>query len=278
MLRKLKGFLMVEAVLACVVFSLLGLSLTQIFGGSLSSLAASKNALRGQQYAEIDANILKRTSYEDLSSAAHAKQAIENGNGWASAITLGTEKEKNGVKYRTATVNVYKTMASLTPSFSMNVPLSSYGSLSELRNSISGLSSDMASLRKKVEDIHKEESTSAHDVDRTGTIKFDQGIFGHGGWVDGSDSYYSGATLAETVRVSLAYYGITASTHKNVKVTVLSSNVWSQYPPGEGLTWWVDEGRGFICFTMNRIHYTMFENGGEVTFRVTADKRYSAPT
>lgn len=165
MLRKLKGFLMVEAVMTCVVFSLLGLSLTQIMGGSLASLAVTKNAIQGQQYAKMEATGLKGLSYEALSSVIHGKQPIKNGNGWMSEVAVGVEQVNNGIKFRTATVNVYKTMGSSSPAFSLNVPLSSQGSLSELRNQLSTLQGNVNGLNGRMNSLSSSVDTLAAKID-----------------------------------------------------------------------------------------------------------------
>lgn len=125
--RKLKGFIMLEAVTASILIGLLALSLVQLLGGQFTALAASRGALQAQQYAQAEADTVRNTAYDQLSTAAHGKTAISGAGGWMSTVTLGSETTVNNIKHRVATIEVYRNSSVTKPDFSLKVPVSSKG-------------------------------------------------------------------------------------------------------------------------------------------------------
>lgn len=141
-MKKLHGFLMIEAVLATLLFSMLGLSIAQLSSSSLTAMAATRTGSIAQNYAELEINILKETPYDNLSSAAHGKQLVADSNGIYTAVALGTERVLSDGRYRTAVVNVYPSASSTTPTYTLSVPLSSKGITSVL-NQVEAAAQDM---------------------------------------------------------------------------------------------------------------------------------------
>ena len=144
--KKIKGFMVLPAVLMSILLGLLGLSFLQIYSGQFSALSSNRTAIQAQQFAQSEADRLRNTAYDSLSGAAHARTAISGGNGWQSLVSLGAETTVNEVKQRMATVNVYRNGTVTTPDFSLQVPLSSAGSGGRIRNIISGVVYDGSKL------------------------------------------------------------------------------------------------------------------------------------
>ncbi len=123
--KKVKGFMLLPAVLMSILLGMLALSFLQIYGGHFSALSASRKALQAQQFAQSEADFLRNVSYDELDSAAHIRQAIDGATGWMSEVTLADETTVNEVQQRMATVNVYRNSTVTSPDFSLQVPLSS---------------------------------------------------------------------------------------------------------------------------------------------------------
>ena len=127
MKAKMKGFTEIQGVLLCVLMGLAAVSFLQIHSGQIAALAASRKGIQAQQYAQSTADLLRNTSYDKLDDAAHTKQAIANGNGWMSEVSIGAETTVNEVPQRMATVKVYRNSTVTAPDYSLQVPLSSAG-------------------------------------------------------------------------------------------------------------------------------------------------------
>ena len=126
--KKLKGFMVLPAVVMSILIGMLGLSFLQIYSGQFSALSANRKALQAQQYAMAEADILRNTAYDQLNSAVHDKTAISGGNGWLSTAQVGGETTINGVKQRLGTVEVYRNDSVSSPDFSFQFPLSNANS------------------------------------------------------------------------------------------------------------------------------------------------------
>lgn len=126
---KVKGFMLLSAVLTAILFILLSVSFMSLYGSQFSLLEAGKNATAAQKYAEIVCNTLSLTSYDELKAQERrALTEIESAAGWESEIALGLEKEiGDGNKQRIATVRIYKSGETL-PRYTQDVPLSTNGS------------------------------------------------------------------------------------------------------------------------------------------------------
>ena len=125
--KKIRGFMVLPAVLMSILLGLLGLSFLQIYSGQFSALSANKSALQAAQFAESESDYLRNLDYSKITSGAHARKAISGATGWQSQVTLGSETTVSGVKQRMATVTVYRNDSVTTPDFSLQVPLSSAG-------------------------------------------------------------------------------------------------------------------------------------------------------
>ena len=131
--KKIKGFMVLPAVLMSILLGLLGVAFLQIFSGQFTAMAAGRKALQALQYAQSEADSLRNLDYDNIAtSGAHSKQAISGTSGWQSEVTLGPETTVNDVKQRIATVNVYRNGTGATPDFSLQVPLSSLGGIDKL--------------------------------------------------------------------------------------------------------------------------------------------------
>ncbi len=125
---KIKGFMTLQGVLMVVLLGLLALSFLQIYGSQFSALTANRRALQAQQFAQSEADFLRNTSYDELDTTAHARQAIAGTNGWTSEVSLAAETTVNGVQQRLGTIKVYRNSSVSAPDFSLQVPLTSQGS------------------------------------------------------------------------------------------------------------------------------------------------------
>ena len=139
--KKKKGFLILEAALASIVYCMLALGFFTIFSGQFSMIQAGRTALQAQQYAEIDADTLKLLSYDDLTNSTklsaagiHTSKAlftaVSGVTDWYDQVTIGNETTVNSdtsSKMRIATIKLYKNGDTLAR-YSIDVPLSSQGS------------------------------------------------------------------------------------------------------------------------------------------------------
>lgn len=112
------------AVLASVIISgFVSASIVRMNSSMFKGLASSGISLQAQQYAESEATILRCTEYESLT--AHAKNEIAGSNGYLSEVVLSDESELgNGIKQRSAVINIYKDAEAL-PRVSLRVVRSS---------------------------------------------------------------------------------------------------------------------------------------------------------
>ena len=129
MKRKKMGYMAWQVMIAMIACMMASYGLFLSFSSGFGMLAATKDAVSAQQYAEITANTLRLCNYDDLDDQIHDRQpitVIENPDGWEDEIILGDEKDMaDGTNfYRIATVNIYKD-TDTTPRFTLNVPLSS---------------------------------------------------------------------------------------------------------------------------------------------------------
>ena len=123
--KKMKGFMLLPAVLMSILLGLIGLSFLQIYTGQFNAMSSGRKALQALQYAQSEADYLRNVDYANLASSAHTRMAIAGATGWQSQVAVGDETEVSGVKQRMATVNVYRNSTVTTPDYSLQVPLSS---------------------------------------------------------------------------------------------------------------------------------------------------------
>ena len=116
--RKGAGLLTV-AIFTAVLVSLTAVSIVKVNQAAFSGYDNGRIILQAQQYAESEAAVLKATNYSDITS--HSKTAIQNSNGYLSEIVLSSESNySDGIKQRTATINIYRQSENL-PRYSINV-------------------------------------------------------------------------------------------------------------------------------------------------------------
>lgn len=113
------GF-MIAAVITASIVGLTALSMTKINQAAFSGLSSSKVIVQAQQYADVEAIIVKATGYENLEE--HEKTAIPNSNDYFSEVVLSEESDYLEIfKQRTATINIYKGDEVL-PRYSLDIP------------------------------------------------------------------------------------------------------------------------------------------------------------
>ncbi|MEN6620092.1 MAG: hypothetical protein ABFD50_00875 [Smithella sp.] len=128
--KKKHGFMLFSAVLSTIVFMMLAGAFFAMYGGQFSLIQNGRTAIQAQQYAEIDANTLRLSSYADLDTKAHARHSFSNAAGWEDEISIGAEQtlsEDNNTKQRIATVNIYKP-GDTQSRYTLQLPLTSQGS------------------------------------------------------------------------------------------------------------------------------------------------------
>jgi len=139
MLKKFKAFMIANVILALVATSVFAFSLMVTVPSMFGSLDAERVAAQAMQYAETEANIVKLLKYEDLTnnsvlsaSKLHTTRQTLNAisvSGWEDKVTIGSEKTMgDGNKYRIAQIDIYK-KGDTVPRATLNVPLSSQGSV-----------------------------------------------------------------------------------------------------------------------------------------------------
>ena len=119
---KLRGIMLITTVVAVAAWILLagGIFLTQ--SSQFQMLGARKIEEQARQYAEVDAQVLKKIPYTDLENEtilknhklhlkrAHIESVVADEN-WEDEIIIGKEQtssDKNNGKYRIAVINVYR--------------------------------------------------------------------------------------------------------------------------------------------------------------------------
>ena len=111
--------LLIIAIVTAMMVALISLSVTKLNQLAFNGFNNSKIVHQAQQYAEGEAAIIKATNYSDIT--AHNKTAIQNSNGFISEVVLSSESTySDGIKQRTATINIYRQNESL-PRYSINV-------------------------------------------------------------------------------------------------------------------------------------------------------------
>ena len=111
--------LLIIAIVTAMMVALISLSVTKLNQLAFNGFNNSKIVHQAQQYAEGEAAIIKATNYSDIT--AHNKTAIQNSNGFISEVVLSSESAySDGIKQRTATINIYRQNESL-PRYSINV-------------------------------------------------------------------------------------------------------------------------------------------------------------
>lgn len=132
---KLKGVALIGTVAAILAWMMLAYGVFTVQSSQFNMIAAGKSAMEAQQYAEIDANLLKLINYDDIDDAsvlstlnlhtARGDIKTVEADGWQDEIVISSE-QNNGSdddgRFRVATVNIYKEGDS-TPRYSMEVPL-----------------------------------------------------------------------------------------------------------------------------------------------------------
>ena len=84
---------------------MMGLASAKVSSATSSSLSSSKTSAQALQYAETQADIVRNTAYDDLSSKAKTQIA---GTHFYEEVTVGTETAyKEDIKKKDCTVNVY---------------------------------------------------------------------------------------------------------------------------------------------------------------------------
>lgn len=103
---KCKGSAVLALVIVCGIFSsMMGLSSAKVSSVTNSSLSSSKTSAQALQYAETQADIVRNTAYDDLSSKAKTQIA---GTHFYEEVTVGAESAyKDTIKKKDCTVNVY---------------------------------------------------------------------------------------------------------------------------------------------------------------------------
>ena len=101
-----KGSAVLALVIVCGIFSsMMGLSSAKVSSATNSSLSSAKTSAQALQYAETQADIVRNTAYDDLSSKAKTQIA---GTHFYEEVTVGAETAyKEDIKKKDCTVNVY---------------------------------------------------------------------------------------------------------------------------------------------------------------------------
>ena len=101
-----KGSAVLALVIVCGIFSsMMGLASAKVSSVTNSSLSSSKTSAQALQYAETQADIMRNTAYDDLSSKAKTQIA---GTHFYEEVTVGAETAyKENIKKKDCTVNIY---------------------------------------------------------------------------------------------------------------------------------------------------------------------------
>ena len=101
-----KGSAVLALVIVCGIFSaMIGLASAKVSSVTNSSLSSSKTSAQALQYAETQADIVRNTAYDDLSSKAKTQIA---GTHFYEEVTVGAETAyKEDIQKKDCTVNVY---------------------------------------------------------------------------------------------------------------------------------------------------------------------------
>lgn len=126
--KKAKGSLLIAAALSAIVFMLIASSFATMFSAQFSTLDAGRTATKAQRYAEIEANTLTLTPYDDLHSLnRQAITDVAEADGWQKEVVIGPEKViGDDNKQRIATVKIYRD-GETQPRYTTQLPLSTQG-------------------------------------------------------------------------------------------------------------------------------------------------------
>jgi hypothetical protein len=123
--KKRKGGVAFLAMAMTLVIAMLALP---VFASNMATLFAGSDALdqsiQAQQYALIEADILRDTAYGSLVDKTRAD--IANSEGYQREIIVGPEKTIDGKRQKIATVNIYRS-GEAERRYALKVPLTGGG-------------------------------------------------------------------------------------------------------------------------------------------------------
>ena len=100
------GFLIISFVSA-VMIALISLSITKVNQLAYSGHISSNIVHQAQQYADMEAFIVKETDYLEIQP--HIRADIQNSDGFQSEVTISEERDfSENIKQKTVTINIYK--------------------------------------------------------------------------------------------------------------------------------------------------------------------------
>lgn len=125
-----RGFIgaamLVNVMIACVIMGMMASSVAIVQSSYFSSLNAGRAELEAQQWAEIKADVVKLTGYDNI--VDQSRKVIDGSTEWEDEVQVGAEQTISADnKQKIVTVNIYKTGDSAAR-FSLKVPLSTQGS------------------------------------------------------------------------------------------------------------------------------------------------------
>ena len=135
--KKKSGFILLEAVLAILLMSMASYGLAMTSALQFNQLEAKQVANEAEQYAMNEVEYLRRVGFDDLDEALHDRKSnleFSGVDGWESVTSFVTEKAIDDDRsIKIAKVEVYKEGENI-PRYSMEVPLSSQGSNSNINS------------------------------------------------------------------------------------------------------------------------------------------------
>lgn len=140
--RKAKGFILIQAILGLIVMGCVAVMFFQLYGGQFSALAASKESLQAQQYAEFIAGKIRAIDVEDIEATCKntwddvENQGLKSVSGWQYKLyckseALSEDDPENVIYMVNVAIKKDTDPTSDYGRFSVNVPLSSQGSSSD---------------------------------------------------------------------------------------------------------------------------------------------------
>lgn len=122
--RKLRGLVAVEAVMAAFVFSLLGVSLMELFQASTLTVKHAQLHMLARQVAEVEGTTLSLIPFAELDAkGVHPRKALPNADGWESAVAMSPVQTKGKVNYRIAHLTLYRGSKATKPVDVIDWPL-----------------------------------------------------------------------------------------------------------------------------------------------------------
>ncbi len=136
--RNAKGFILIQAILGLIVMGCVAVMFFQLYGGQFSALAASKESLQAQQYAEFIAGKIRAIDVEDIEATCKntwddvENQGLKSVSGWQYKLyckseALSEDDPENVIYMVNVAVKKDTDPTSDYGRFSINVPLSSQG-------------------------------------------------------------------------------------------------------------------------------------------------------